>query len=154
MPQEDLAHADNPSRRPIGAILHHLGVLLGLSKDDDISYLEDLRKLYNSLLDKEQPSTLTNIEKIDRMTEISRGIYERRKSIAANRIAIAGLAFALSNAALGYLNYSLASAIRGSGNKEIQVTIKSAPGLSVRVDAPIAIRKVAGERASEQSPRR
>ena len=154
MPQEESAYAGNSSRRPIGAILHHLGVLVGLAKDDDISDLEDLRKFYNNLLDKQQPSTLTNIEKIDRITEISRGIYERRKSIAANRIALAGIAFALSNAVVGYLNYSLASAIRGSGNKEIQVTIKSAPELSVRVDTPIAIREVAGGRTSKQSPRR
>ena len=154
MSQENFGGAVSTKRHPLRSIAHPIGVLLGLSKDDEIADLEELRSFYNRKLDFSAPETLTNVEKIDRITELSKGIYERRKSIAGNRIAIAGLAFAATNVAVAFLNFSLANAIRQSGNKEIQVTIKSAPDLSVRVDAPISIRKAVGDLPSQQLPTR
>jgi hypothetical protein len=112
MPQEDSGGAASTTRHPLRSIAHHIGVLLGLSKDDDIVNLEDLRRFYYRKLDRTTPENLSNVEKIDRITEISKGIYERKKSIAANRIAIAGLAFALTNIVVAFLNFTFANAIR------------------------------------------
>jgi hypothetical protein len=154
MPHAHESGGDASSRYGLKSIVHHLGVLAGISKDGDIKHLEDLRASYNNMLNHEETQRLSNLDKIDRISDISRGIYERKKTIAANRIAIVGLVFALTNVVVAILNFSLASAIRQSGDKEVQVTIKSAPGLTVRLDAPIVIREVAGDQDSRQPSKR